>query len=610
VIGGECHVIVKWQKMDGEEGEPAETVTREARYNLLEEEDPDDFVSIDIPEDISASDIILLPPSDPRREGLLRRLRLSSRLSNRRQRGNMAGSGDVSQLPGEDDAVDLRAVEADRSRAAAEVDRLVSFEASEASLSSDMLMSMNTTLGGGVDMSLRQPAGSYGASAPDLQLPSDKELAKRAQRVRLDSMDSETQREFEDEDVESATWAQHQKHVFILSLSGKPIYSRYGKEDRLVSLFGVMQALVSIVQDDKDNLRSVVAGKHRFVFVCRGPLVLVAVTKLKLSESQLALQLKYTYNQILSVLTNTQLQQIFDSNPGFDLRYLLQGSEKFIDSILNMMDSDPSFVLAGTRCLAMPVPYRQTISGILSQCRTKDILFIVLVAEGMLVTYATPKEHTLTAMDIHLILNLVHASTSFRSAESWTPICLPKFNDTGFLHAHVSYLPRDSPACLLLISTDKEKFFALQEVQKRIVEKLEKHNCIDVIKQAVKDSPYTIDHLHAPEIRHFVYRSRKTACITSPKIPVVYSDKEDRDRLMELYMTMHQRLHTTLSSVKILYHIGAKEALLGWRTAGFELYMVFDPLIAKSQAILLGNKLIRWISKEEERLIITSYNTF
>lgn len=117
---------------------------------------------------------------------------------------------------------------------------------------------------------------------------------------------------------------------------------------------------------------------------------------------------------------------------------------------------------------------------------------------------------------------------------------------------------------------------------------------------------------------------------------------------MDLYMTMHQKLHTTLSSVKILYHIGAKEALLGWvsrsllwgtyrkhvcicmtedslclekthspypsyhlllggcmqlplllftqRTAGFDLYMVLDPLIAKSQAILLGNKLIRWIT--------------
>ena len=28
------------------------------------------------------------------------------------------------------------------------------------------------------------------------------------------------------------------------------------------------------------------AGKHMFVFVCRGPLVLVAVSKSKLSESQ------------------------------------------------------------------------------------------------------------------------------------------------------------------------------------------------------------------------------------------------------------------------------------------------------------------------------------
>ena len=32
------------------------------------------------------------------------------------------------------------------------------------------------------------------------------------------------------------------------------------------------------------------------------------------------------------------------------------------------------------------------------------------------------------------------------------------------------------------------------------------------------------------------------------------------------------------------------------RTAGFDLYMVLDPLIDKSQAIIFGNKLIRWIS--------------
>ena len=62
---------------------------------------------------------------------------------------------------------------------------------------------------------------------------------------------------------------------------------------------------------------------------------------------QLAIQLGYAYNQILSVLTNTQLQQIFEKSPGFDLRHLLQGSEKFVDNILNMTDTDPSLIFAG-----------------------------------------------------------------------------------------------------------------------------------------------------------------------------------------------------------------------------------------------------------------------
>ena len=66
-------------------------------------------------------------------------------------------------------------------------------------------------------------------------------------------------------------------------------FIRYGKEDKLVNLFGIMQALVSFVQDDKDNLCSIVSGNHQFVFVCRGPLVLVAVSQTCQSISQASL---------------------------------------------------------------------------------------------------------------------------------------------------------------------------------------------------------------------------------------------------------------------------------------------------------------------------------
>ena len=56
-------------------------------------------------------------------------------------------------------------------------------------------------------------------------------------------------------DVESDLWKSHKKHVFVFSRSGKPIYSRYGSEEQLVTKFGVMQALVSILEDTDDVLK-------------------------------------------------------------------------------------------------------------------------------------------------------------------------------------------------------------------------------------------------------------------------------------------------------------------------------------------------------------------
>lgn len=69
-----------------------------------------------------------------------------------------------------------------------------------------------------------------------------------------------------------------------------------------------------------------------------------------------------------------------------------------------------------------------------------------------------------------LILNLVDCSESFKTAESWTPICLPKFDSDGFLHAHVSYLSDDCQACLMLLSVEKDVFFTLSDAKQKITE--------------------------------------------------------------------------------------------------------------------------------------------
>lgn len=63
---------------------------------------------------------------------------------------------------------------------------------------------------------------------------------------------------------------------------------------------GVMQALVSFVQAGSDMIRSVHAGDTNFVFVVKGPLILVAVSKTLESVPQLTLQLTYVLLKIIS----------------------------------------------------------------------------------------------------------------------------------------------------------------------------------------------------------------------------------------------------------------------------------------------------------------------
>lgn len=62
------------------------------------------------------------------------------------------------------------------------------------------------------------------------------------------------------EDVTSEAWRSHKKHVFVLSEAGKPIYTRYGSEEALSTTMGVLMALVSVVEAEKNAIRSIHAG--------------------------------------------------------------------------------------------------------------------------------------------------------------------------------------------------------------------------------------------------------------------------------------------------------------------------------------------------------------
>lgn len=86
-------------------------------------------------------------------------------------------------------------------------------------------------------------------------------------------------------------WLNKPEHIFVLSSAGKPIYSLHGTEDKLASLFGVMQALVSVVIANQDSIVSIHAENVKFVFLVKGPLILVAISRRPVSDQQIQLQL-------------------------------------------------------------------------------------------------------------------------------------------------------------------------------------------------------------------------------------------------------------------------------------------------------------------------------
>lgn len=94
-----------------------------------------------------------------------------------------------------------------------------------------------------------------------------------------------------DDYLHDPDWLGQREHFFVLSSAGKPIYSLHGNEDKLATLYGVMQALISVVQANQDVILSIHAVGIKFVFLLKGPLILVAASRRNLSVQQIQLQL-------------------------------------------------------------------------------------------------------------------------------------------------------------------------------------------------------------------------------------------------------------------------------------------------------------------------------
>lgn len=235
-------------------------------------------------------------------------------------------------------------------------------------------------------------------------------------------------------------------------------------------------------------------------------------------------------------------------------------------------------------------------------------MFAILLAHNKLITLVRMKKYCIHPADLHLIFNLVQASESFKTAESWTPLCLPRFDGSGFLYGHVSYLAEDCQACLLLLTVERDVFFTLSDAKHLIVEKLRRGNAMEAINESLNLKSETCAALGFPELRHYLYKCKSTAQFHQPGIAPPYN--RNQEHLLNLYKRAQQRLHNTSRPSKLLFEKTSDEAILAWNTSGFELYAVLEPMADTTMIIGTVGKLLNWIKKQEDRLFHLNAPTF
>ncbi|CAF4034627.1 unnamed protein product [Rotaria sp. Silwood2] len=412
----------------------------------------------------------------------------------------------------------------------------------------------------------------------------------------------------DDDDAHMSLLRNKLKHLFILSENGKPVFTRYGNEEHFVTLMSVMQTLVSLAElTDSSQLNYIKAGRCRIAFLHKEPLIFVLISHTNEHPLCLTQQLTYAYHQIISTLTLSRIKQKFLVQPSFDLRRWLSNAEnKLLHNIIDMYEHDLGMIMTCARCLILPPSIRNQIGQVVAQTirGQRDMIFAIILAHNQLVSIARLKNYHLHPSDLYLLINLVNSTDAFKGVESWVPVCLPRFDSGGCLHAHISYLDESCDICLVLMTVNPEHFQILSDFKQRIGEKLKKANAMAQIKIALGKERILSDEIACNELRYFAYKSRGLSQYTSSKLLAPYTTNEQHVRLFELIRYVYGRLHDPNHQLKIVYYTGEHEALLGWLAPGFEMHAVFSPLVTLETVTLCIDRILTYIKREENQLFI------
>ncbi|XP_022730686.1 vacuolar fusion protein MON1 homolog [Durio zibethinus] len=446
-----------------------------------------------------------------------------------------------------------------------------------------------------------------------------------------------------DEDDASISWRKRKKHFFILSNSGKPIYSRYGDEHKLAGFSATLQAIISFVENGGDRVKLVRAGKHQVVFLVKGPIYLVCISCTEEPFESLKGQLELIYGQMILILTKS-INRCFEKNPKFDMTPLLGGTDVVFSSLIHSFSWNPATFLHAYTCLPLAYATRQAAGAILQDVADSGVLFAILMCKHKVISLVGAQKASLHPDDMLLLSNFVMSLESLRTSESFSPICLPRYNPMAFLYAYLHFLDVDT--YLMLLTTSSDAFYHLKDCRIRIEMVLLKSNVLSEVQRSMIDGGMRVEDLpidplprsgssphlgqqrlptDSPErprepfigiggpagLWHFIYRSIYLDQYVSSEFSPPLTSLQQQKRLYRAYQRLYASMHDKgIGPHKTQFRRDENYVLLCWVTQDFELYAAFDPLADKALAIKTCNQVCQWVKDVENEIFLQGASPF
>jgi hypothetical protein len=278
------------------------------------------------------------------------------------------------------------------------------------------------------------------------------------------------------------------RHFLIMSDGGKPVYSRYGDPIENNSIFATLSAMITkftIFNSDnsfKENLNVISNNKNKIVFLKKGQLIFISLSKRDDCTSLLLSQLEYLYNQLMSILTINFYSKLED-NPSKCLS-TMSGTEILFEQIIQY--SSKSFASLFNAYQVMNYfEGRDKLNKIAEEYRG-DALYCIIMSPYEIIALARSNQIDVVSSDIVLIQTLIFCQEMLRSQESYVPICLPGISEQGYIQFYSNFSEENIGVIFVTENQDPMCFVKFQEQYNRLYQRLNNDNYIQKIMNSLR----------------------------------------------------------------------------------------------------------------------------